>query len=107
MSLDVYLTAVRPTVVYDRNITHNLGEMADKAGLYQCLWRPDELGITKAVNLVELLNKGLSELKSRPKYYRKFNPDNGWGDYDGLVEFVEEYIIACVDNPDATISTSR
>ena len=31
MSLDVYLTAVRPTVVYDRNITHNLNVMADAA----------------------------------------------------------------------------
>lgn len=33
MSLDVYLTAVRPTTVYDANITHNLGSMAHDASV--------------------------------------------------------------------------
>ncbi|KKM44176.1 hypothetical protein LCGC14_1561940 [marine sediment metagenome] len=107
MSLDVYLEATRPTAVYSRNITHNLGEMADKAGIYKHLWRPEELNITKAVDLVDPLNKGLSRLKGDPEYYRKFNPDNGWGNYENLVEFVEEYIIACVENKDASISVSR
>jgi hypothetical protein len=27
--------------VYDGNITHNLGRMADMAGIYYALWRPD------------------------------------------------------------------
>lgn len=44
MSLDVYLTAVRPTEVFSANITHNLGEMADKAGIYKACWRPEEIG---------------------------------------------------------------
>jgi hypothetical protein len=48
MSLDVYLTAIRPTTVFDLNITHNLGEMARQANLYQCLWRPEEVPITHA-----------------------------------------------------------
>ena len=30
MSLDVYLTAVRSVTVYDCNITHNLGRMAEE-----------------------------------------------------------------------------
>ncbi len=30
--------------VYSANITHNLGEMADKAGIYYALWRPEEKG---------------------------------------------------------------
>ena len=34
MSLDVTLTAVRPTEVYSANITHNLW-MAEEAGIYQ------------------------------------------------------------------------
>lgn len=107
MSLDVSLTATRPTCVYGRNITHNLTEMADKAGIYKHLWRPEELGITKAVDLVSPLSKGLSKLKNKPEYFKRFNPSNGWGNYENLVEFVEEYITACVENPDAEISVSR
>jgi hypothetical protein len=33
MSLDITLTAVRPTPVFDANITHNLSKMADENGL--------------------------------------------------------------------------
>ena len=29
--------------VYGANITHNLGQMADKAGIYEALWRPYRL----------------------------------------------------------------
>jgi hypothetical protein len=29
--------------VYNANITHNLGKMAEKAGLYETLWRPYRL----------------------------------------------------------------
>ena len=52
MSLDVTLTAVRPTEVYSANITHNLGLMAEEAGIYQPLWRPEELGIKTAAGLI-------------------------------------------------------
>jgi len=48
MSLDVYLMKTMPTSVYDANITHNLGAMAEAAGIYKHLWRPEEIGITKA-----------------------------------------------------------
>ena len=41
--------------VYSANITHNLTKMADEAGIYECLWRPEEIGITKAGQLIEPL----------------------------------------------------
>ena len=107
MSLDVWLTAVRPTQVYERNITHNLNTMADEAGIYKHLWRPDELGITKASQLIEPLTKGLELLRSDPERFKAFNPPNGWGDYDGLVDFVAEYLKACIDHPDADVGVSR
>ena len=56
MSLDVDLTKkkwvsydefktheIEYDTLYSANITHNLGEMADKAGLYEALWRPHRL----------------------------------------------------------------
>ncbi len=107
MSLDVGLVAIRPTTVYDRNITHNLTEMADEAGIYKHLWRPEELFIFHAMDLIAPLKEGLSKLKADPERFKKFNPPNGWGSYENLVEFVEDYIVACVKNPDATITISR
>ena len=55
MSLDVMLEKIQPCVIYSRNITHNMNKMADAVGLYKPLWRPDEIGITKAAQLVEPL----------------------------------------------------
>lgn len=107
MSLDVYLTAVRPTEVYWRNITHNLNKMAMEAGIYQHLWRPEELGITKAHELIAPLAKGLTDLKNRPEHYKKFNAANGWGTYENFMDFVEDYLNACRENPDAEVNVSR
>lgn len=107
MSLDVYLSAVRDTEIYSANITHNLNRMAKEAGIYEYLWRPDEIGVTKAEQLIEPLTVGLKTLKSDPVRFKQFNPGNGWGDYDALVGFVERYLSACSENPDASVSVSR
>jgi hypothetical protein len=93
--------------VYEANITHNLAEMADAAGLYKCLWRPEEVGMTRAEHLLEPLRLGLRLLKSDPEAFKKYNPKNGWGDYYGLVLFTEQYLAACEENPDAEVSVSR
>lgn len=93
--------------VYKDNITHNLGKMARMAGIYLCLWRPEELGIDTASFLIEGLERGLKKLKSNPDYFKSFNPKNGWGDYDGLVAFVENYLDACKKFPDAKIEVDR
>ena len=93
--------------VYWANITHNLNEMAMEAGIYEYLWRPDEIGITKAKELIDPLRQGLHNLKKEPERYKKFNPENGWGSYEGLVKFVDNYLNACYEYPDADIEVSR
>jgi len=107
MSLDIYLTAVRKTIVYESNITHNLGRMAEAAGIYKHLWRPEEIGIKCAADLIIPLTKGLEKMKSDPDAFKAHNPENGWGNYDGLVRFVEAYLEACTAYPDAEIEVSR
>ena len=107
MSLDVTLTAVRETEVYSSNITHNLNEMAEAAGIYKHLWRPEELGITKAADLIDPLTEGLAKLLADPKKFEAFNSPNGWGLYKNFVPFVEKYLAACRKNPYAIISVSR
>jgi len=93
--------------VYHDNITHNLNEMAEKAGIYRDLWYPDEIGIVQARDLIEPLESGLAFLESKPVYFKQFNPTNGWGDYEGLVEFVCNYLAACKKYPEAKIEVSR
>jgi hypothetical protein len=93
--------------VFHANITHNLNKMATEAGIYEYLWRPDEIGITKAKELIEPLRQGLHELKMNPDKYKAFNPENGWGSYEGLVRFVSNYLDACYEYPDATIEANR
>lgn len=93
--------------VYSANITHNLAPMANAAGVYEYLWRPDELGLTKAGQLILALRAGLTALEGDPDKFKALNPKNGWGDYEGLVEFVRNYLAACEANPDADVSVSR
>ena len=93
--------------VYSANITHNLNTMAIEAGIYEHLWRPDEIAITKAKQLIYPLRVGLDILKSDPERFKKFNPENGWGSYEGLVEFVEDYLNACYQFPEAEVEVSR
>lgn len=108
MSLDVYLSCeCCGHAFYDRNITHNLNAMASEAGIYKHLWRPDEIGVTTAAQLITPLTLGLALLKSDPKRFEAFNAPNGWGMYPHLVEFVEDYLRACVERPAALVRVSR
>lgn len=93
--------------VYSRNITHNLNKMADEAGIYSHLWRPDEIDVNDASQLIEPLEKGLEILKSNPSKFKQFNPSSGWGTYEGLVDFVDDYLNACKKYPHARIEVSR
>lgn len=104
---DVVVQDFETDRVYEGNITHNLGTMADKAGIYYALWRPDEKGWTHAKQLISSLEVGLEALLVEPEKFKKLNPDNGWGDYNGLVSFVGGYLEACKRYPDAEIEVSR
>ena len=93
--------------VFHANITHNLGGMAREAGIYPCLWHPEEIGITRGRQLIEPLVQGLATLMESPETYRAMNPPNGWGTYEGLCDFVARYLCACEMYPNAEVSVSR
>ena len=107
MSLDVYLLDEDGECVYSRNITHNLNTIADRAGCYKSLWRPEEIGATRGNDIEPQLRQSLKLLRSEPLFFAEFNPSNGWGDYDGLIEFIDSYHKACKRYPEATIEVSR
>lgn len=121
MSLDVYLSRKAteqqdcphcgqpyyPDNTYHANITHNLGKMADAAGIYGIVWRPEENGITTAGQLIEPLEKAIADMKARPEYYEQFNSPNGWGTYENFVPWLDKYLAACKEYPDAEVEASR
>ena len=93
--------------LYTNNITHNLGKMAKKAGIYTPLWKPEEVRVIVALDLIGYLEKGLDNLKKDAKYFKQFDAENGWGKYEDFVFFVEDYLKACKKNPEALIEISR
>ena len=114
MSLDVYLTSPKcptcghsETEYFSANITHNLGAMAREAGIYDACWRPEEIGITKASQLIEPLRNGIAQMKADQARFEKHNSPNGWGLYKNFLPWLERYLEACEANPDADVSASR
>jgi hypothetical protein len=83
--------------------THNLVPMAKEAGLYNFLWHPEEIGISLASQLIDPLEEGIIRLKATPEKFKKLNPPNGWGSYEGFVKFCESVLRVCRNYPDSTI----
>lgn len=96
------------------NITHNLGEMAEDClsfdegsqlyNLYDLLWRDTQVPFTgDYINAyIAHLAYCLYILKNDPEHFKKFNPSNGWGTYEQLVNFVEEFIKALITMPEGS-----
>ena len=119
MSLDVYLMqevtrkceccdreGTFQEEVFESNITHNLSKMANLAGIYDALWNPIENQMTLAEDIIEPLTEGLKKLKDKPEFYKELNPENGWGNYELFIKFIEEYLNACIKYPKAIIGVS-
>lgn len=88
------------------NITGNLTEMAegcfpDVESLYDLLWRDEEPN--DIIYYVYQLFACLIELQDNPDTYKQFNPSNGWGTYEQLIEFVRSFIHALIDMPEGSI----
>lgn len=98
-----YLT----NVVFKTNITHNLNEMAEEAGIYEACWRPEEIGAVYAKDIIPILESGYEKMKNDPEYFKKFDSSNGWGTYDQFLPWIFEYLNACRLFPDAIIEVDR
>jgi hypothetical protein len=94
------------TKLFSADITHNLNEMAKAVGLYEVLWRPEEIGITIASQMILPLEKGVKELEANPDKYKAYNPPNGWGNCEGFVSFCKSVLQKCREYPDAVIEAA-
>jgi len=111
--MGLWLGLKDPTATYNTeelfstNITHNLTDMAEAAGIYYALWRPEEKGYKMAEDIIPLLEDGLKKLLENPEHYKQYDSPNGWGIYDHFVPFVKEVLEACKEYPKALLHVSR
>jgi len=111
MSLDVYLDTKKcPTCgnserVFSQDTTHNHRSMAGEAGICEVVWHPNENGVSVARELIEPLRKAILMMKADPERFKKHNAANGWGSYEHFLPWLEKYLAACEEHPDAEVTT--
>lgn len=93
--------------LYSCNITHNLTKMADAAGIYEIVWRPEENNITSPSQLIDPLTKAIKDMENRSDYYKQFDASNSWGTYKDFLPWLKCYLNACIKYPNAKIDVSR
>lgn len=93
--------------LFSQNITHNLGKMAQEAGIYDVVWRPDENGIDSPKEMIDALERGINLMKADPARFKKFDAPNGWGTYEHFMPWLYNLLSACKEYPDAEIRVSR
>ncbi len=117
MSLDVYLVEKEDVcaccgrgreeeTVFEANITHNLNSMADAAGIYQCLWTPEQNNFKQAKDISLALKIGIAEMERDPERFKTFSANNGWGTYEQFIPWLKKYLAACEEYPEAYIRAS-
>jgi len=106
VSYDISLSIVdafdRPHTVYDDNITFNVTPMWNAAGLTMIDANDDW-----AHNLTAKLVHTIEVMLREPEDYIVLEPENGWGDYRGAMDFLVRLLIACLRFPQAVVTVDR
>ncbi|MGV9888355.1 hypothetical protein [Streptomyces sp. NPDC003395] len=53
------------------------------------------------------LRRAVADMENRPDHYRAMNPPNGWGNYEGALDYLRKLHDACCAHPKATIRISH
>ena len=108
------LPAFETNEFWHGNITHNLCRMAEDCmsfdeydqcyNLYDLLWRDTQAPFEgNYINVyIAHLAYCLYVLKNDPEYFKQFNPPNGWGTYEQLCQFTEDFIKALITMPEGS-----
>ena len=99
-------------------ITHNLNTVVSELGLllglpyYEVIWIPYELfGLKNCEVPAEFVLKLLPDLiKNLLKFEDRlveYLPSNGWGTFEGLIDFLCRYLSECYKHKDAYIYCCR
>jgi hypothetical protein len=101
MSYDVSLQIkgpydAEPVSLFWRNYTSNCGPMWRAAGADL-----SEMNGWKAARVAEVLTEALEVMHANEGDYRAMEPSNGWGSYDGVIDFLTDIRDAAARLPQA------
>jgi hypothetical protein len=84
------------------NYTYNISPM------YRLAFRNNEglntINKIQASNAYPILTSAISNMIAFPEDYKKLNPGNGWGNYEGALDFLQRIQLACEVHPFCTVS---
>ena len=81
--------------------TYNLAPMWQKALPF--IARTSELDGRTCRDILADLDAGLLDATKNAAEYRKLNPDNGWGDYEGFYEIFTKFVQLCNQYPSGVV----
>ncbi len=99
-------THIVADILYTANITHNHKKIADAMGIGDVLWRPEKIGITRAKELIPLLEVRVKKLQENPNEYIQLSLTDSWSSFYVFQYFVSKYLDACKKWPTAKVSVS-
>ena len=79
----------------------------EELSLYSILWRADEHCLYTPNDIREYLITGLTYLETNYNDLLQYNPDNGWGHIDQVIEVTRKLIADCRIYPDASLHHCR
>lgn len=132
MGLSLYFYSDKGEELDSVGITHNLNKMICeldvlcRTNYYECVWRPEEIFDTKDILLYDTfteeyyVNTCVSvkdilpklgtlyrDLVLNKKLIEQHLPSNGWGTFEGMLDFINRYIKICIKYPDSYVHAWR
>ena len=104
MGLDFSVKAWAYNTVINENITHNLVDMWEKAGIYDVLYNSNG---EKVKHILGALEKGYADMYDNPEEYRKLDSPNGWGTYVDAMYWLKNLIQQMKQYPDGIIGIDK
>jgi hypothetical protein len=91
------------------NYTSNVAPMWGKAlqAASGPEWLSDLNGRVVDEDLVATLYAARNHMQNCADEYRAMNPENGWGNYEGALEYLERLLLGCRLHPGAVIYVSH
>jgi len=81
------------------NYTYNVSSM-----YYEALGMMlSDLNGKYAYDIIPIIAKGLADMANNPDKYKAMNPANGWGNYDGALNYLGKLLNECLNHPEAQI----
>lgn len=91
------------TIVDCGNYTYNVAPMFARALGGKGL---NDIDGEEAWKVIPKLEHAIEHMGTHAADYRELNPPNGWGNYDGALEYLRGVLKACKENPKCTIRIS-